>query len=179
VPPGERDPAAGRAALAAFARRLHLFPIGLQVALQFSGWALFFLQGRGPGFPISSWIVALLIFAALYGIVYAILLARQSAVPIWVVVVTVLNVVLLVVVIFAVLYWHYGTTPNFNVTLSRLDALYFTLGTLSTAGTGSIYPSSELARGLVSAQMAADLLLFAVAVALVVTRLGERRQTRR
>ena len=32
---------------------------------------------------------------------------------------------------FSYLYWKYGTTANFNMPLSRLDAVYFTLGTLT------------------------------------------------
>jgi Ion channel len=41
-------------------------------------------------------------------------------------------------VVFSTLYWSYGTSANFSEPLTRLDAIYFSVGTLSTAGTGNI-----------------------------------------
>jgi voltage-gated potassium channel len=76
---------------------------------------------------------------------------------------------------FALIYWTYGTSVNFSVRLTHLDAIYFTMGTLSTAGTGSIVPVSELARGLQTLQMLLDLGFLLVAVTLVVGRLATAR----
>lgn len=81
---------------------------------------------------------------------------------------------LLITVQFATLYWTIGTTANFNVELSRIDAIYFALGTLTTAGTGTIAPTSDLARALVSGQMVLDLVFVAGAVTIVVTRWSEK-----
>jgi hypothetical protein len=39
---------------------------------------------------------------------------------------------------FSFLYWSYGGGHNFNLRLSHLDSLYFSLGTLSPAGKGNI-----------------------------------------
>ena len=72
---------------------------------------------------------------------------------------------------FSALYWGYGETPNFSTGLTRLDAVYFSVGTLTTAGTGNISATSELARGLQTAQMVLDFALVVFAVAIVTPRL--------
>ena len=65
---------------------------------------------------------------------------------------------------FSVIYWTYGTSGNFSSRLTHLDAIYFTMGTLSTAGTGNIVSVSQLARGLQTLQMLLDLGFLLVAV---------------
>jgi hypothetical protein len=77
---------------------------------------------------------------------------------------------------FSGLYWSYGTAVNFSQALSKWDAVYFTLGTLTTAGTGNLWAKSEIAKQFVSLQLLVDLLFVGGAVALVVARLGERRK---
>jgi hypothetical protein len=72
---------------------------------------------------------------------------------------------------FSALYWGYGETPNFSASLTRLDAVYFSVGTLTTAGTGNISAASELARGLQTAQMVLDFALVVFAIAIVTPRL--------
>jgi Ion channel len=76
--------------------------------------------------------------------------------------------------IFSTLYWNYGTAANFSHVLTRLDAIYFTVGTMTTAGTGNINASSEVARGLQILQMVLDLGLVVFAVGLVVAELSSR-----
>ncbi len=76
---------------------------------------------------------------------------------------------------FSLIYWTFGTSHNFSARLTHLDAIYFTIGTLSTAGTGNIVPVSELARGLQTVQMLLDLGFLLVAVTLVVGRLAANR----
>lgn len=72
--------------------------------------------------------------------------------------------------LFSYMYWSYGTTNNFNITLSHLDAFYFTLGTLTTAGTGNIAAISETTRGLQTLQMAFGWALIGFVVVLILTR---------
>ena len=48
---------------------------------------------------------------------------------------------------------------NFAESLSRTDALYFTVTVLSTVGFGDITPKSEIARVVVTVQMVANLVL--------------------
>jgi hypothetical protein len=76
----------------------------------------------------------------------------------------------LVLQLFSFIYWSYGGTNNFNIALSHLDSFYVALGTLTTAGTGSISAVSETARGIQTLQMGIDLAIVGFAVALVVAR---------
>jgi hypothetical protein len=85
------------------------------------------------------------------------------------------NVLLLLVGDFARLYWTYGATTNWNLRLSRWDALYVAMGTLTTAGTGGIQPHSEFARRLLTAQMGVDLVVFTLLAGVVVWKLTEGR----
>jgi voltage-gated potassium channel len=86
----------------------------------------------------------------------------------------VVYVFLLIVESFADLYWIMGTTANFSVELSRWGAIYFALGTLTTAGTGTIAPTSDFARALVSGQMLLDLGFVTYVLGIAVARWGER-----
>lgn len=81
---------------------------------------------------------------------------------------------------FSTLYWNYGTTSNFSEKLTRLDAVYFAAGILSTAGTGDISAVSQAARGLQLLQMILDIGFIVFAVALAVAEISLRmRQKRR
>lgn len=71
---------------------------------------------------------------------------------------------------FSWLYWSYGSTANFTVNLSRLDAVYFTLGTLTTAGTGNISATTEASRFIQSLQMVLDLGLMVFAASLLIAK---------
>jgi hypothetical protein len=72
---------------------------------------------------------------------------------------------------FSTLYWDYGAEGNFSITLSRLDAVYFAVGTLTTAGTGDIVAKSETARGIQTMQMVLGMALVVFAVTIVLARL--------
>lgn len=86
----------------------------------------------------------------------------------------VINSFLLITVNFAVLCRIIGTPVNFNVGLSPIGALYFALGTLTTAGTGDVYPRSSLARAIVSWQMVLGFAFVAGALTLALARWGEK-----
>jgi hypothetical protein len=78
-----------------------------------------------------------------------------------------------VLLLFSVLYWQYGSKLNFNIKLSRFDAIYFTLGTLSTAGTGNIVAISETARVIQALQMGVDIGLMVLLVGILVSRIAK------
>jgi hypothetical protein len=80
---------------------------------------------------------------------------------------------------FSTLYWNYGTAANFTEGLTRLDAVYFTVGTLTTAGTGTISATSQVARGLQTLQMTLGIVLIVFAVSLVIAELSSRIQKRK
>lgn len=118
---------------------------------------------------------------AVYLAGYGIVIARgrsnpgeRVAVALW----WVANTFATIALVFANIYWAIGTKVNFGVELSRVDALYFSLGTLTTAGTGTIAPTSSFARGLVSVQMALDFAFVATAVTIVITRWSEKSSTK-
>lgn len=91
-----------------------------------------------------------------------------------------INAFLVLVGGFSFLYWSYGSQINFTVTatLSRLDAVYFTLGTLTTAGTGSISATSEASRYIQSLQMVLDLVLMVFAVGLLIAQFTSSDKSR-
>lgn len=77
---------------------------------------------------------------------------------------------------FSTLYWNYGTADNFTEHLTRLSAIYFSVGTLSTAGTGNISAVSQVARGLQTLQMILDIGFVVFAVSLAVAGISSRMQ---
>jgi hypothetical protein len=82
------------------------------------------------------------------------------------------------IALFSTLYWDYGTASNFSTTLSRLDAIYFAVGTLTTAGTGDLVARSDTARVIQTVQMILGLLLVVFAVSIVLTALTSRSTER-
>jgi Ion channel len=94
-------------------------------------------------------------------------------------VISLINILVLTVLLFGYLYWDFGTRANFNTTLSHVDAIYFALGTLTTAGTGSIEATSETARTIQGAQMAIDVALVLFAAGLIVGRASSTSGKRR
>jgi hypothetical protein len=78
--------------------------------------------------------------------------------------------------VFSTLYWNYGTANNFTERLTQLDAIYFSVGTLSTAGTGNISAVSQVARGLQTLQMILDISFVVFAVSLAIAGISLRMQ---
>jgi len=147
------------------------WPIGLLILgtliLQAYLWGNFFVQRqRAPDGAASITVDAVV---TIVGITSIIALCRIKG-ALLTAFFQLISTLLLVVINFSYLYWNYGSRANFNIDLSRLDAIYFALGTLSTAGTGNITAISETARGLQSLQMALDLGLVLFAVGLVLGR---------
>ena len=68
-----------------------------------------------------------------------------------------------------------ATHGAFDVRLTRLDALYFTMTTFSTVGYGDISPKSEAARAVVTAQITVDLILIGL-IAKVILGTAQRRR---
>ncbi|HEX4519016.1 MAG TPA: hypothetical protein VH063_05485 [Gaiellaceae bacterium] len=73
---------------------------------------------------------------------------------------------------FASIYLAYGSTRDWSTRLTRGDALFVSMGTFTTAGTGGITAVSETARLLMTIQMSLDVLATAVVLGLVVSRLS-------
>ena len=83
----------------------------------------------------------------------------------------------LYLLLFAIVYYviERSVAGSFSETLSRTDALYFTVTVFSTVGFGDITPRSETARVLVTGQMAVNVLLIGVAARLLVSAVRQGR----
>lgn len=148
----------------------------INVLMLFYHWSLLFNSTRPTSLvdtqgAIATAVVAFLV-AALATYVTA-SVARMRYSNIYAVSAVAVYAFLLITVLFATLYWTIGTTAHFNIELSRIDAIYFALGTLTTAGTGSIAPTSHLARAFVSGQMILNLVFIAGALTIVIARWSE------
>lgn len=117
----------------------------------------------------ASMIIALFILAAMTAYqVWAILRATYPAVR---AIEALATTVPLFLLLFAASYFlmSSGSSGNFNTpTLTRTDTLYFTVTVFSTVGFGDIFPASEAARLLVTAQMILNLIVLGLGVRLVV-----------
>jgi hypothetical protein len=79
---------------------------------------------------------------------------------------------------FAYLYWLLASLrpASFNLPLSRVDAIYFTIGTFTTTGSGRFAAQSALAELLVCCQVILGWGFVAVLVALLVPRVAAARK---
>lgn len=79
---------------------------------------------------------------------------------------------------FAYVYWLLGSLrpASFNLPLSRVSAIYFTLGTFTTTGTGRFAAQSSLAELLVLCQVVLGWGFVAVLLALLVPRAAAARK---
>jgi voltage-gated potassium channel len=71
-----------------------------------------------------------------------------------------------------------GGSSNFSQSMTRTDALYFTVTTFATVGYGDITATSQLARSIVTVQMVLDLLILGLGIRafIGVVRIGRERQ---
>ncbi|MGB3185166.1 MAG: ion channel [Ornithinimicrobium sp.] len=87
---------------------------------------------------------------------------------------------IVVVAVFALGYFVLETNSpsQFEGLVTRTDALYFTMTTLTTTGFGDIYASGGFARILVSANMFFNLVFIAAVGVVLRNRLGARLEAR-
>jgi voltage-gated potassium channel len=86
--------------------------------------------------------------------------------------------ILVSVLLFAIAYHTVaiGTPGQFVGLRTRLDGLYFSLSTLTTAGAGNIRPVGQLARTFVVGQLVFDTAIVTTALSAVSGRLEARRR---
>lgn len=86
----------------------------------------------------------------------------------------------LFILVFATVYYvlEAQSPGSFGQSLTRMDALYFTVTVLATVGFGDITAHSQLARVLVTVQMLANLALLAIGVKLLVAAVHIGRDRR-
>jgi voltage-gated potassium channel len=86
----------------------------------------------------------------------------------------------LFLLLFAMAYYliERATPASFGQSLSRTDALYFTVTTFTTVGYGDIAAKTQAARIMVTFQMLADLIILGVAVKVIIQAAQQGRQRR-
>lgn len=112
--------------------------------------------------------VAVFALISVFGVVQLVRAARSERLG--VLVMAFIVVVSSILGNFAQIYWGYGTGGNFNEHITRFRAVYFAIGTLSTAGSGDIVAVSTAAQATQMAQQVVDLLLLAFGVGALVAR---------
>jgi Ion channel len=148
-----------------------------QFGVQVLFWVVILAQTRRHNLP--WWVIGLDIGLLAYNITSLALLARRAGVTLLRLALGLISVLSLLLANFSWFYWEAGGGSNFTAPLTHLDAVYFTVGTLSTAGTGTLSAVSQSARALQTAQMAIDLMLTLFAVSVVVSRFATPLRVRR
>ena len=137
------------------------------------------VPGRSGAAALIGMIGGLLVFLGLVG--WQLHTVTRAEHPVLRAIETVAFALPLLVVVFAFTYLTVSRADpaSFSEHLDRVDAMYFTVSTISTVGLGDITPASGGARILVTFQMLFDLVLIAGLVRLVIlaTRTGLRRQS--
>jgi hypothetical protein len=133
-------------------------------------WISFLFQAHRKG--IDVFIVVLNILLIGY-VVCVLVYCTMAGVRIREVLVILVCTLSFIVVLCANWYWHYGTKENFTQPLTRLDAIYFAVGTFGTS-TGNILATSETARALQTIQMALDVAVVLFAIGMVVGMVVDR-----
>lgn len=88
--------------------------------------------------------------------------------------------VYLVIPLFALGYFalERGDGAQFESLTTKTDALYFTTSTLATVGFGDVHAVGQLARALVTVQIAFDLVFVAALVSILTGQIRERARAR-
>lgn len=94
---------------------------------------------------------------------------------------TVLHLVLAlegVIMAFSAAYYVVATTRegSFEGLVTRLDALYFSMTTLSTVGFGDVHATAQMSRGIVTVQIAFNLLFVGAFASLLQDTISLRRR---
>ena len=94
----------------------------------------------------AGWTTVLNVVSVAVLVAYTVLIATRSrTVPLVFFALRVLATSLWLVLLFTIVYWNIGTAKNLGHSMTHLDATYFTVGALTTAGTGTISPESQRA----------------------------------
>jgi hypothetical protein len=140
-------------------------------ATQVGVWVAFLLSSRrGPLSVVAVVVTLVAIGFASFRVVASALHPTRSLL---VVLYLAMHALSVLVADFAFIYWRSGTRANWGMPLSHLDALFLTIGTLTTAGTGA--PHTEWARGMLTLQMAVDVVCVTLITGLVISRVSSRR----
>ena len=156
---------------------MHLPPWPSRLLMPLAVLAFYFLVPVGGGGPIGT-IFGVLVAALCVGVVAVVIAsevrrAHRKLQPIHL-----LLALELILVGFALGYYVLcvGQPEQFNGLHTRLDALYFSLTTMSTVGYGDVNAQGQTARLVVAVQLAFNLIFVAALVGLFQDRLRNRAE---
>jgi hypothetical protein len=136
------------------------------VCVTWAAWLLF--SGRHPQLELL-WLALSVIGIA--GMAHTTLIgAADPTEPFTSVAVMVGSTISCLLGLFSGLYWSIGTHDNFSHALTKLDAIYFAVGTLSTAGTGNISATSQQARLIQTTEMLLSMVVVLFVLGVAVAR---------
>ena len=152
-----------RRAIGGSALRILVATVGLTVL-----YAVVPIPGTSGAGAFVGMMIGLVAFVVLVG--YQIGTIARSEIPVMRAVEVVALALPLLAIVFAFTYVSISRADSaaFSEHLSRVDALYYTVSTISTVGFGDIAAKSSVARILVTVQMLFDLALIAILVRLVI-----------
>ena len=163
-----------RRMIAGFALRVLATTVGLLVLYAFVP-----IPGTSGAGALIGLIIGLVVFVALVG--WQIRTIARAEHPVMRAVEVIALALPLLAVVFAFTYLSISRADpaSFSEHLNRVDAMYYTVSTISTVGFGDIAAESDAARVLVTVQMLFDLALIAGLVRLVIlaTRTGLHRRS--
>ncbi|MFD9125134.1 potassium channel family protein [Kitasatospora sp. NPDC059571] len=140
-------------------------------------WVVVPLGAFGPHHPVLSWtafaVALLLLAAALIRQVLTELAGRPGRPALVIVLLSAASVV-----VFATAYQALARGGQFNGLQTKIDALYFTVTTLSTVGYGDVSPAGQEARVVVMLQIFYNLVFLTAGAAAVTRRLHSRAVAR-
>jgi voltage-gated potassium channel len=163
-------------------RRRMIARSGLRILVTTVGllvlYALVPAAGRSGAGALVGLIIGLVVFVALIGWQIRAIARAEHPVARAVEVIALALPMLMVVFAFTYLSISRADPGSFSEHLDRIDAIYYTVSTISTVGFGDIAAESSAARILVTIQMLFDLALIAGLVRLVMlaTRTGLQRR---
>ena len=145
------------------------------IVVLFGLYALAPLGQRTMGSVLAGLVVSVLLLVMV--VTWQIVAVTRSPSPVLRAVEGLALSVPLLLLLFACIYFVTGKTDpgSFTEPLTRVDAFYFSTTVFATVGFGDIAAASQTARGLVSAQMLADLVLIGV-IAKVLVGAAQRRR---
>jgi len=93
---------------------------------------------------------------------------------------TLVLLIQLAVLVFALGYYQIAETTDgqFDGIRTKIDALYFTVSTMATVGFGDVHATGQLARAVVTAQIAFNAVFVGALVSVLTTHLRERASER-
>jgi hypothetical protein len=140
-------------------------------AIQLASWLSFFLLPQSKRLGVSVGAISIQ-FISIAFVIYVIVKLVQWRAPAWLLIGALILCASSMIYSFSISYWDIGTKANFSVELTRFDAVYFAVGTLS-GGTGSIIATDVVSRSLQTFQTIFNLAFTLFAVGLVVTRMAD------